>query len=523
MKKIGYLFFGITFFFSCAQIVAPTGGEKDSIPPSLISTSPDNGTKNFKGNQIVLLFDELIDASSLRNELLVVPELEGGYETKIKNNQVTLKLNNALNDSTTYTFNFRNGIKDLTEKNPANNLKLVLSTGDHIDSLNVSGKVTDIFTKNELLNITVGLFPNDTLEITKKKPMYFVKTDSSGNYKLENIKSGKYFVLAFNDNNNNLRLDQKEEWYGFLKDSLVLDRNIENKTIEIYPANRVHNKSKRVISRENEFVLNLEKTPLKVETDVNFPNLIESNKLTFFKVGTSLIDTTVAKIILTDSLLTQDTLTQKIYFSTNSKSKKRKLEPINISSNISNNKEITSDINYVLKFNKPIVRFDESSIKFKTDTLETEKLSFKKVNDFEYNLSVKTKAKENVELIIPSNSIENYLGDTNSVWSLKNQVLNEEELGLLQGETIEKTSPKIAQLIDSFTEKIIASQKFVDNFKFIHIIPGTYIIQIIFDTNENGIWDPGNLNTLEMPEEIRSTKTPIRVRANFEINNIIID
>src|SRR5690606_15868769 len=110
------------------------------------STFPENKTKNFTGREFRLTFNELVDASALSNELFIVPDPGSPYETKVKNNVVTLKFDKPLAENTTYTLNFRNGIKDLTEKNPARNLKLVISTGNEIDSLQVTGTITDLFT-----------------------------------------------------------------------------------------------------------------------------------------------------------------------------------------------------------------------------------------------------------------------------------------------------------------------------------------------------------------------------------------
>jgi len=42
----------------CANIVPPTGGPRDTIPPRLIFVTPGDTTKHFTGNKIVFNFDE---------------------------------------------------------------------------------------------------------------------------------------------------------------------------------------------------------------------------------------------------------------------------------------------------------------------------------------------------------------------------------------------------------------------------------------------------------------------------------
>lgn len=514
---------------SCAQIVQPTGGQNDKTPPELVSSFPENKTRNYKGQEFKLTFNELIDASAIHNELFIVPDPGSPYESKVKNNTVTVKFDKPLAENTTYTLNFRNSIKDLTERNPARNLKLVISTGNELDSLMLTGTVTDLITKEPKLDVVVGLYPADTLPFAKKKPLYFVKTDSAGKYALENVKNNKYFLLAFSDKNNNLRFDQKEEYLGFLPDSLNLQSNTTLPDMEVYRADHSRNKLKRAISRENEYTLQLDKVALKA--NVTYDNLndttalsyhLAGNQLHFYKLKESITDTVNAVILLKDSLLVTDTLRQKIYFKED-RNRKRKKETLAIQSNIRNGQELTTDIRYELSFDKPLIRMDTDKIRFLTDTLEKEKFNIQIIDNQHINITLKTRAERETELKIPPNIFENYLGDTNSVWVLKNPVLQSDQTGLLEGETPDSETPKIAILQNEQRNKELARQRFTGKFLFEHIIPGTYHITVIYDTNDNGIWDPGNLEELTPPEKLVTTPEPLRVRANYEFRNLKLE
>ena len=218
---------GCRLLIGCAQFVPPTGGKKDETQPKLISSIPKSEQKNFKEKTISLEFDELVDVTSLRQELLIIPEAEGTFDIKSKSNTVILKFDKAFKDSTTYTLNFRKGIKDLNERNESRNLKLVFSTGNFIDSLKVGGNVKGLLTNQPILDAHVALYKlQDSLELKKTKPDYFIKTDSSGNYQFENIKSGKYRIYAFMDKNSNLKYDTKTEAIGFRNDTINLDKKL---------------------------------------------------------------------------------------------------------------------------------------------------------------------------------------------------------------------------------------------------------------------------------------------------------
>lgn len=529
MKKIIYLIL-IALNLACANFIAPTGGEPDNEPPKLIHSIPVDQTKNFNGKEIFMEFDELIEASAIYNELIIIPKLENNYEVKVKNNTVKIKFDKEFKDSTTYVLNFKNAIKDLTEKNPANNLKLVFSTYDKIDSLHVKGKVVNLINQEPVLNATVALFPNDTLPLNKQQPLYFTKTDSLGNYIIENIKNNKYAIRAFTDKNDNLIYNQETELIGFLTDSLNVNKNIDLEKIEIYKADLTPIKVNRFIPRENDFTIQLNKNPLDVE--LKFQNIADSNKvyhhvekneIKIFKLTENIVDTLYTNVIVTDSLLKKDTLETKIYFRERT-GRKRGKNLLNIKSEITNNQSIREEITYNLHFDLPIKNVNTEKIEIKDDSVYINTHFLKEISKTHYQIKATVKDHNKIQLLIPSNTFESFYGDTNTVFQINNPVLTKEELGLIEGSTNDSTNvKKIAVLINQDNKKEIERQEFDKTFLFEKLIPGTYIIQIIFDENENGIWDPGYILEGKLPEKIIMTKNPIRVRSNYEIRNLILD
>jgi hypothetical protein len=510
--------------FGCAQFVPPTGGPTDKAAPRLLNSNPSNKTKNFHGNTISMDFDEYIDITALKQELIIVPDPNILYLIKQKDKNVKLVFEKQFQDSTTFTLNFRNGIKDLSERNPSKNLKIVFSTGPEIDSLTLNGTIMDLHTKLPVLDALVGLYKKDTLPLNKKKPDYFIKTDSSGKFLFENIKSDKYFVMSFTDKNQNLIFDQKNENIGFIKDTVIVNKNTVIDTLEIYSANYTKNKIKKNISRENEFIIQLDKPTKSATISIDDSSIVSNYdklNLNFFKIKQPANDTLLAKIILVDSLNISDTISQKIYFANPSKTK-RKIQSFPINSTIKNNQELTRTTTYNFTFQYPITRFDSSKAIFKTDTVISEKPKYTWLNKNTLIVEVNTKARENTQLTFPSNIFENYKGDTNSLFSIKNPIINNNDLGSIEGSTITNAGTKIAQLINEDSGIITNTQTFSSKFNFKNIIPGSYNVKIIFDENNNGIWDAGNINTKRLPERILIRKESIRVRANFELKDIEI-
>lgn len=530
MKKILILVAGI-LCSSCAMFVPPTGGEKDITPPKLVKSFPENKTINFKGKTIELEFDEVIDPTSLKQDLLIIPEQNGAYAVKQTSKGVKLVFDKAFKDSTTYTLNFRNGIKDINERNPARNLKLVFSTGSEIDSLSITGKLEDVWTKEPVLDYTVGLYNlTDTIPILKRKPDYFTKTDSMGNYLFENIKNNQYRLIAFKDKNQNLLFDQKTDPTAFLPDTINLTKNETIPVLGTYKSDLTKNKVKRTIARENTFVVQMERNlrDFKIEyldkKDTITYN-VKTNEITFFN-NPPVQDTLKVKFITTDSLLRSDSFEQKIYFNKPATAPRRKtLLPLPISAEPKSGEGVFLPVQHILSFETPITRIDTQKISLLSDTLALVKPELKWLdkNNTELQVSFKPTARESVTLRIKSNAFENFKGDTSAVFNLKNAVLKKEDTGVIEGQTKIKGGNKIAQLIKSDTREIVREIKFTDSFRFDSVIPDLYDIRIIIDANGNGMWDTGDFINNILPEQVLLTKEPVKLKANFEIKDIAIE
>src|SRR6202045_2980966 len=113
----------------CANIIPPTGGPRDSIPPRLISVVPKDSSLNFKTSQIVFSFDEYVELKEIRENLVVspVPKTDPIVDSKLRT--ITVRLKDTLEPNTTYSLNFGKAIRDVNEGNILKNFDYVFSTG----------------------------------------------------------------------------------------------------------------------------------------------------------------------------------------------------------------------------------------------------------------------------------------------------------------------------------------------------------------------------------------------------------
>lgn len=206
---------------SCANPVAPTGGPRDSDPPKMLRSVPENGSVNFKENEITIYFDEYIQLKGLQQSFLSSPPFKKVPETRVKGKSLVIRLTEELRDNTTYTLFFGNSITDLNEGNPIQNFRYVFSTGPVLDSMEIAGKVMNAYSLKPEKDIFVMLYDDfrDSIPYLER-PYYVSKTDDDGLFYFTNLRNVPYKIFALSDMNANLIYDLPNEEIAFIKDSV---------------------------------------------------------------------------------------------------------------------------------------------------------------------------------------------------------------------------------------------------------------------------------------------------------------
>jgi hypothetical protein len=151
-----------------------------------------------------------VKLKNLNKQLIVSPPMKYNPEVSpmTPSKIINIKIKDTLQENTTYSFNFGQSIEDNNEGNPYNQFKYIFSTGSYIDSLKVSGTIKDALNKKEDSFVSVMLYEanskfNDSM-VYKSVPRYITNTlDSLKTFKIENVKAGKYLLVAMKDANSN--------------------------------------------------------------------------------------------------------------------------------------------------------------------------------------------------------------------------------------------------------------------------------------------------------------------------------
>ena len=207
---------------SCARMGRPDGGWYDETPPHVVGATPAEGSTGVSAKKVSILFDEFIKLDNATEKVVVSPPQLEQADIKATGKRIEVKLNDSLKANTTYTIDFSDAISDNNEDNPLGNYTYSFSTGDHIDTLEVSGCVLQADNLEPVKGILVGLYGEMDDSCFIKKPMLRVaRADSRGHFVIRGVAPGTYRVYALEDQDGDYRFSQKSEQIAFSPDSIV--------------------------------------------------------------------------------------------------------------------------------------------------------------------------------------------------------------------------------------------------------------------------------------------------------------
>lgn len=214
--------FAVLLIAACASIGSPDGGPYDETPPVFLGSSPEPFALGVKGKRVELQFDEFVKIEKAAEKVVISPPQITPPEIKVSGKKIVVQLDDSLKSNTTYSIDFSDAIVDNNEGNPLGNFAFLFSTGDHIDTLAVSGTVLNASNLEPIKGILVGLHSDLADSAFNKKPFDRVsRTDADGRFTIRGIAPGSYRAYALQDANQNYMFDQKNEMLAFL-DSLVI-------------------------------------------------------------------------------------------------------------------------------------------------------------------------------------------------------------------------------------------------------------------------------------------------------------
>ncbi|MCH5318714.1 MAG: Ig-like domain-containing protein [Paramuribaculum sp.] len=197
---------------ACASMGRPEGGARDVDPPVFVRSNPAPGAVNVTNKRITIDFNENVQIKDVMGKVIISPPQQLNPQISANGKRVTVELKDTLKPNTTYTLDFTDGISDLNEGNEIDGFAFAFSTGENIDSLQISGMVLEAATLEPAQGFLVGVYSNlsDTA-ITTLPFERITRTNQLGQFTLRNLKEGAYRIYAINDMNRDNHWDRSED------------------------------------------------------------------------------------------------------------------------------------------------------------------------------------------------------------------------------------------------------------------------------------------------------------------------
>jgi hypothetical protein len=449
------VYFKILFLSSgCANIIPPTGGPRDTLPPLLLQATPHDSSLNFREKRITLYFNEYIEVQNYQENLIVSPTLKTTPVIEGKLHTITIRIKDTLDANTTYSLNFGNAIRDINEGNELKNYTYVFSTGSTIDNNQFRGHVMLAQTGKVDSTLIVLLHrKGDDSAVVKERPRYYAKLNGKGDFTFRYLPAGTFYLYALKDEAGNRRYLSGAQLFAFAERPIVVSEKTAPDTLFAYvealevpkqasPMPTVAVKTKGTTDRRLVIQNNLEGT---LQDLLSFFTLQFATPLKSFDTG---------KIVFTDFRFAPLKYTS---FSPDSSFKKFTLKYT-----------WQPDSTYHLILDKNFAEDSASRKLLKTDTIT---FKAKKIADY-----------ATVHLRFTKLDLS------------RNPVL---------------------QFVQS--DKVVDSARMTTR-EYVNKMykPGDYELRILYDQNGNGTWSPGSFFKHIQPEKVFLVPEILKLKANFD-------
>lgn len=559
----------IAIIAGCAKVNTPTGGPKDYDPPVVVKSVPENGSRNFKDNEISVTFNEFVTLEQINQKFMVSPPMKKKPKVVLRGKSVVVKFEEPLRDSTTYTLNFQDAIRDLNQGNIYSNFQFVFSTGPVIDSLSVTGNVFTALTLSPPEETLVLLYSElyDSA-VTKHVPSYISRTDNNGYFRINNVKEGKYRLYALKDADNSKNFNLPDEEFAFydsvitvshLRDYLPVVKDtaktvkpkVKGKPVQdtivltgkyklflFKPAKTLHYLagSTRPSAYRLNYALSIPPDSFPVQFSIPGTSPMayrteysqRKDSLTVWLRDTAVINRPLLKTILnypfTDSTGTVrerlDTVPMRFIFPTATRGKKR-TPPYTITSSLFTG-GLKPGQKVVLQAKSPFGITDTSKISIsELAAKEKIKVPFSLAPDTsdlcKLFLNVKLVPGKTYMFIADSAAFRNDYGEVSDSAGYRITIRKEDMFGKLILNISGYKGNKIIQLLtkdEKLVREIITDKE--GKMEIPYIDRGPYRLRVVYDLNGDGKWNTGDFSKGIQPEPVSYLPKELEIKENWE-------
>lgn len=581
LKTIGQLLWVViatSLLYACANMASPNGGPYDELPPKFVSSTPAPGQLNYKGKKVEILFDELIQVDKPTENVIITPPQAMQPVIRANGRRIVVELEDTLREQTTYTIDFTNSIADNNEKNILENFSFAFSTGDQIDTLQISGVLLDAATLEPMPGITIGVHTDLADSAFTTTPFVRTsRTNDRGGFTIRNMAPGTYRIYALEDVMRTYKYSQPGQQIAFgdslivptfelttrqdttWKDSLTIDtiktvpythflpddialRLFKEKAERQYMLRPERNDEKILTLRFNASVDSLPAlTPVNfMPSEENWYYLQAEDERKTLKYW--LIDSLVwqqdtlslsVDYLKSDSLNQLQPQTDTVNFvmrhrpKTEPKKKKKKddePEPIEfLGMNIapSGTMEMTDTLS--ITFMEPVANLDSSLFRLErmvdsTWTAVDFRFFPDTTNSLRYFILRPWQYAEEYRMVVDSATVFSVYGKWNNTMNSAFKIKKEEDYGHLYINVIGVDTTAFVELLNSSDVPVRKAKVKEGGALFMDLRPDKYYARLTVDLNGNNEWDTGNYAEKRQPELVIYCPKQFQIMQNWQVD-----
>ncbi len=564
--------------YSCASIGRPTGGPQDEDPPVFLNSNPLPNALNVTKNKIELEFNELVQLKDQNDKVVVSPVQKEAAQIRTSGKKITIEFRDTLQPNTTYSIDFADAIQDFNEGNPIEGFSYAFSTGDSIDTLQISGMVLNARNLEPQQKVLVGIHTNLEDSAFNKIPFARIaRTNDRGQFTIRNLKPGKYRIFALNDMNGDYKFDNPSEDIAFYDEIIVptaaskavrdtiftmeheIDTIVDAIHTSYFPNDillsmfneeykaQYLTKNERLDKRRffMQFAAPADTLPLINLLGDQIPQkdwyIIDKSKhndtLTYWITDTTLFSVDSLKIsatyLRTDSTqnlsLTTDTLQFNLRkFKTPKKNKKDeekdslpKMDFLALTIKSGTTQDVYLPIGITM--GEPVASVDSAGVRLeiKRDSIwePLGPVPLKRDNGYSllnYSIPYEWEPGAAYQLVIDSASIHSIYGLHNKPEKHSFTVRQLEEYSNLFFNT-DVADSAFVELLNASDDVVRISPVINSTAEFMYLMPGTYYARLFKDRNGNGKYDTGKYDEKRQPEEVYYYPKKLVLKKNWDV------
>jgi hypothetical protein len=406
------------------------------------------------------------------------------------------------------------------------NFTYVFSTGEHIDSLSMSGSVVNTLTQQREKDVTVMLYPHDkdSLYFGKKKPTIYATTDTGGNFSLNNLHDGVYNIYAikqtsatkiYNANNKDL--------IAFLKKPITLDSDTSGILLSLFKEEpTIFKIAEHKFNADGAMCFVFNKRLTNPSAKIIYPPSLDASKVVEF-VPTKDTAYIYMRNMDFDSIRVSFLDNNKPLDSISLMKGKNEVfkGALSFRLNLSSDSKLKPTSDLIITASSLIDTFDPAQVILYEDSVPVNNLNIARdtSNGRRFIVKYRWKSDSKYILSIAEDAFSTIVGNKNKKFYKPFLVDKPDNYSTL---TLKVTVPDTSKsyIVEFYQDpKTILQRNEITKGSTIiykNFLMGKYYFRVIYDENKNGRWDSGNVKLKKYPENIWIDPTQITLRPNWD-------